>query len=210
MFYFGATGTPVLDFWWRLLWVSKLERVLHYSLLPEVNVMYIPRDPPPVLHLLTSWWPASQLVKTPIRQMRPPPSHDHVKRSQTLQKPTNHHKYCQAVRIKFSHRSLGFWLDSVFCNRLFYLIFYSKLFDTYNGWFFMHQTTQVLFFRFCAFMVNRFTIHGKRVFRKFACQIWQIYWFNYTKINHHNETIFFLWYMLHLDFVLIFACKNVS
>ena len=23
MSYFGATGTPVLDFWWRLLWVSK-------------------------------------------------------------------------------------------------------------------------------------------------------------------------------------------
>ena len=21
----GATDTPVLDFWWRLLWVSKLE-----------------------------------------------------------------------------------------------------------------------------------------------------------------------------------------
>ena len=29
--YFGATGTPVLDFWWHLLWVSKPEWVLPYS-----------------------------------------------------------------------------------------------------------------------------------------------------------------------------------
>ena len=27
----GATDTPVLDFWWRLLWVSKPEWVLPYS-----------------------------------------------------------------------------------------------------------------------------------------------------------------------------------
>ena len=26
--FFGATGTPVLNFWWRLLWVSKPEWVL--------------------------------------------------------------------------------------------------------------------------------------------------------------------------------------
>ena len=32
MSFFGATGTPVLDFWWRLLWVSKPEWVLSYSL----------------------------------------------------------------------------------------------------------------------------------------------------------------------------------
>ena len=31
MSFFGATGTPVLDFWWRLLWVSKPEVVLPYS-----------------------------------------------------------------------------------------------------------------------------------------------------------------------------------
>ena len=31
MSFFGATGTPVLDFWWRLLWVSKPEWVLPYS-----------------------------------------------------------------------------------------------------------------------------------------------------------------------------------
>ena len=30
--FLGATGTPVLDFWWRLLWVSKPEWVLPYSL----------------------------------------------------------------------------------------------------------------------------------------------------------------------------------
>ena len=28
----GATGTPALDFWWRLFWVSKPEWVLPYSL----------------------------------------------------------------------------------------------------------------------------------------------------------------------------------
>ena len=31
MSYFGATGTPVLDFFWRLLWVSKPKFVLPYS-----------------------------------------------------------------------------------------------------------------------------------------------------------------------------------
>ena len=31
MSYFGATGTPVLDLWWLLLWVSKPEWVLPYS-----------------------------------------------------------------------------------------------------------------------------------------------------------------------------------
>ena len=31
----------------------------------EVNVMYIPQDPPLVLHMLTSWWPAVQPVTSP-------------------------------------------------------------------------------------------------------------------------------------------------
>ena len=31
IFYFGATGTPALDFWWRLLWVSKPLWLLSYS-----------------------------------------------------------------------------------------------------------------------------------------------------------------------------------
>ena len=30
--FLGATGTPVMDVWWRLLWVSKPEWVLSYSL----------------------------------------------------------------------------------------------------------------------------------------------------------------------------------
>ena len=34
---------------------SKPEWVLPYSLLVEANVMYIPQDPPLVLHMLTSW-----------------------------------------------------------------------------------------------------------------------------------------------------------
>ena len=32
MSFFGATGAPVLDFWWRLLWVSKPGWVLPYLL----------------------------------------------------------------------------------------------------------------------------------------------------------------------------------
>ena len=51
MSFLGATGTPVLDFWWRLLWVSTPEWVLPYSLFAEANVMYILRDPPLVLHI---------------------------------------------------------------------------------------------------------------------------------------------------------------
>ena len=50
--------TPVLDFWWHLLWGSKLEWVLPYLLFAEANVMYIPWDLLLVLHLLTSWQPA--------------------------------------------------------------------------------------------------------------------------------------------------------
>ena len=55
---FWATGTPVLDFWCRLLWGSNSEWVLPYLFFAEANVMCIPRDPPVVLHLPTSWWPA--------------------------------------------------------------------------------------------------------------------------------------------------------
>ena len=39
--HFGATGTHVLDFWWRLLWVSKPEWVLPYSrcsTVPEIDL----------------------------------------------------------------------------------------------------------------------------------------------------------------------------
>ena len=36
----GATDTPILDFWWRLLWVSKPEWVLPYSSLAEMYVLH--------------------------------------------------------------------------------------------------------------------------------------------------------------------------
>ena len=36
----GATDTPVLDFWWRLLWVSKSEWVLPYLSLVEAYVLH--------------------------------------------------------------------------------------------------------------------------------------------------------------------------
>ena len=36
MSYFGATDTPVLDFWWRLLWVPPL--VLHVANLLKVSI----------------------------------------------------------------------------------------------------------------------------------------------------------------------------
>ena len=48
----GATDTPVLDFWWCLLWVSKPEWVLPYSHLAEAYVIYIPWDSLLVRHLL--------------------------------------------------------------------------------------------------------------------------------------------------------------
>ena len=35
----GATDTPILDFWWRLLWVSKPEWVLPYSSLAEAYLL---------------------------------------------------------------------------------------------------------------------------------------------------------------------------
>ena len=47
-----ATDTPVLDFWWCLLWVSKPEWVLPYSHLAEAYVIYVPWDSPLVRHLL--------------------------------------------------------------------------------------------------------------------------------------------------------------
>ena len=50
MSYFGATGTPVLDFWWRLLWVSKPEWFCLIRI-AEANIMYISWDPPLVLHI---------------------------------------------------------------------------------------------------------------------------------------------------------------
>ena len=62
MSFYGATGTPVLDSGWRLLWVSKPEWVLPYSLFAEANAMYILQKPPLVLHVPTSWQPALQPV----------------------------------------------------------------------------------------------------------------------------------------------------
>ena len=55
MSFLGATGSPVLGCWLRLLCLSKPEWVLPYLLFAEANVMYIPRDPPLVLHVPTSW-----------------------------------------------------------------------------------------------------------------------------------------------------------
>ena len=37
--FFGATDTPILDFWWHLLWVSETEWILTYSSLAEVYVL---------------------------------------------------------------------------------------------------------------------------------------------------------------------------
>ena len=67
MSYFGATDTPVLDFWWYLLWVSKA-RVGCLICIAEANVMYVPWDPPLVLHIadllmvsIVGHWPGSCL-----------------------------------------------------------------------------------------------------------------------------------------------------
>ena len=65
MSYFGATGTLVLDFWWRLFWVSKPNGFCLICIVTEANVMYIPQGPPLVLHMPTSWWPAAQPFTSP-------------------------------------------------------------------------------------------------------------------------------------------------
>ena len=54
----GATGTPVLEFWWCLLWVSKPEWVLPYSNFAEVYMIYVPWDSPLVRHLCQCIMPA--------------------------------------------------------------------------------------------------------------------------------------------------------
>ena len=50
--FLAATGTPVSSGF------QSQSRVLPYSLFAEANVMYIPQDPPLVLHVPTSWQPA--------------------------------------------------------------------------------------------------------------------------------------------------------
>ena len=38
--FYGATDTPILDFWWCLLWVSKPEWILPSSSLVEAYVLH--------------------------------------------------------------------------------------------------------------------------------------------------------------------------
>ena len=93
--FLGATGTPGLDFWWHLLWVSKPEWVLSFSLFAKVNVMYIPQDPPLVLHMTTSWQLSSPPVLSPhtVAEVRLPrfelmfSEYLRVRRSTTWAKP---------------------------------------------------------------------------------------------------------------------------
>ena len=48
-----------------LFWISDdVSSRFHYFFV-EVNAMYIPQDPPLVLHVPTSWWPAAQPVTSP-------------------------------------------------------------------------------------------------------------------------------------------------
>ena len=62
--FYGATDTPVLDFWWCLLWVSKSKWVIFLHL-AEVYVIYVPWDSPLVWHLPISLQPAWQPVASP-------------------------------------------------------------------------------------------------------------------------------------------------
>ena len=55
----GATDTPVLNFWWCLLWVSKPEWATLFAH-GEAYVLHVPWDSPLVWHLLTSWQPTWQ------------------------------------------------------------------------------------------------------------------------------------------------------
>ena len=59
MSFLGATGTPVLDFWQYLLWVSSQSSFCLVCFFVEENVMHMSLDPPLVLHMPTSWWPVS-------------------------------------------------------------------------------------------------------------------------------------------------------
>ena len=60
--FYGATDAPVLDFWWRLLWVSKPERAALFELSRGICVtLHVPWDSPLLRHLPTSWQPAWQL-----------------------------------------------------------------------------------------------------------------------------------------------------
>ena len=52
----GATGTPVLDFWWRLPWVSKPGWTRLHAFLPA----RYSSDSPLVRHMPTSWRPTWQ------------------------------------------------------------------------------------------------------------------------------------------------------
>ena len=88
---FGTTDTPVLDFWWRLLWGSEPERLLPYSLLAKMNVMYISQDPLLVLHMPTSWWPAHS-------QSLP---HMHVQRLDLARIRTGNH-HCAGLHVTFT------------------------------------------------------------------------------------------------------------
>ena len=68
----GATDTPVLDFWWRLLWVSKPEWFLAYSSLAEAYVLHYTF---PEIHLWCNTcqplggptWQLSHLFHIPVR-----------------------------------------------------------------------------------------------------------------------------------------------
>ena len=53
-----ATETPVLDFWWHLLWVSRPEWAALFILgrgIYDVIIQYVPWDSTLMWHLLTSW-----------------------------------------------------------------------------------------------------------------------------------------------------------
>ena len=65
MFFIGATGTPVLDFWWCLSKFQSQSELCLICIFVGMNVMHIPQDPPLVLHVLTSWQPAAHQVTSP-------------------------------------------------------------------------------------------------------------------------------------------------
>ena len=54
--FYGTTDTPILDFWWRLPWVSKPGWTCLYAFLPA----RYSSDSPLVRHLPTSWQQAWQ------------------------------------------------------------------------------------------------------------------------------------------------------
>ena len=114
--FFGGHTCPVLGPLIPLFWISGdfSSGFLTYSFFAEVNVMYIPWDPPLVLHMWTSWWLALQRVLSPHTVVVVRLSGFELVLSEYLwvRRSTNWAKPGPTIWVSFSHHlsaSLGDW-----------------------------------------------------------------------------------------------------